>query len=978
MIDTKPNFDSSKFEQCNGDIMKLSGCTQIYGNLDIETGATFTIYTNAGVGKYLTSDATGVATWQTPSTSSGVGTLQEVTDSGNTTTNSVVIGDSTSNATGTTSFANGFNVHANCNYSHAEGSGSQSCGCSSHAEGYCSRAIGNYSHAEGCLNVTSGIASHAEGLSNIVCSTGNYSHAEGYCNRAISSGSHAEGFCNAVCSNYSHAEGCLNLANGIASHAEGFCNAVCSPSDYSHAEGYCNKVYSACGSHAEGFCNYTYGNYSHAEGEATIASGRSSHAEGLCTIANASYSHVSGIYNIGRIDTVTEIGVGTGTTARCNAFEIYTGGTIGMPLLSNKTTETCVLYINSDGYLSKGVVSGGGTGDIGTLQQVTDSGNTTTNSVIIGNSGSTATGTTSFANGCNVSADGNYSHAEGEDTSACGYASHTEGSVSCTIGDYSHAEGNSTIASGLGSHAEGISVSAIGNYSHAEGESTISSGASSHAEGLCTIANTNYQHVGGMYNIGKTDTIHEIGVGTGTTARCNAFEIYCNSTVALPLLLNKTTETCVLYVNSDGHLSKGVVSGGTGGIGTLQQVTDCGNATTNSVMIGNSNVINGIDAKSLIIGDNNTISGNCAQSLIIGYNNIICDVNTNDIMLSLAVGGYNKIFNYGSIAAGWYSCAYGYYSFAHGYNAVSCGIASEASGNYSRAIGNYSYSRGNSSYAYGDYSTTIGINTSASGSSSHAEGTASNAIGNYSHAEGSGTISSGASSHAEGLCTISNANYSHVSGMYNIGKTDTIHEIGVGTGTTARCNAFEIYCNGTIGMPTLPAKDVNDNCILFINPNGCIGYGSCCRSDEYVALSRINPTSFPFVDGGYTVSAWTTVVDASTKQLNVSIIPTGSSYNIAYGCTLALGYRVRNITTTITQGSEFDNTSDAYRVIDAYISYPSGQSINISSSPFPSSNISDTQYVAATVKLRPAYHVDGEIMEVINWSKVNFGCSIGY
>jgi len=63
-IDTKPNFSSNKFEQCLGDIMNLSGCTQIYGLFDIETGATLTICENAGVGKILSSNSTGVATWQ--------------------------------------------------------------------------------------------------------------------------------------------------------------------------------------------------------------------------------------------------------------------------------------------------------------------------------------------------------------------------------------------------------------------------------------------------------------------------------------------------------------------------------------------------------------------------------------------------------------------------------------------------------------------------------------------------------------------------------------------------------------------------------------------------------------------------------------------------------------------------------------------------------------------------------------------------
>ena len=63
-IDTKPNFSSNKFEQCSGDTMNLSGCTQIFGTFDIESGATLSICNNIGVGKVLTSDASGNATWQ--------------------------------------------------------------------------------------------------------------------------------------------------------------------------------------------------------------------------------------------------------------------------------------------------------------------------------------------------------------------------------------------------------------------------------------------------------------------------------------------------------------------------------------------------------------------------------------------------------------------------------------------------------------------------------------------------------------------------------------------------------------------------------------------------------------------------------------------------------------------------------------------------------------------------------------------------
>lgn len=63
-IDTKPNLSSDKFEQFGNEILNLSGCTQIFGQLHIESGATFLMLSNHGVGKILTSDANGIGTWQ--------------------------------------------------------------------------------------------------------------------------------------------------------------------------------------------------------------------------------------------------------------------------------------------------------------------------------------------------------------------------------------------------------------------------------------------------------------------------------------------------------------------------------------------------------------------------------------------------------------------------------------------------------------------------------------------------------------------------------------------------------------------------------------------------------------------------------------------------------------------------------------------------------------------------------------------------
>ena len=85
-IDTKFNLSNNKFEQFGNEILNLSGCTQIFGQLHIESGATFLMLSNHGEGKILTSDANGIGTWQTNTNSASI--------------------------TGATNLGNGYNVYA--------------------------------------------------------------------------------------------------------------------------------------------------------------------------------------------------------------------------------------------------------------------------------------------------------------------------------------------------------------------------------------------------------------------------------------------------------------------------------------------------------------------------------------------------------------------------------------------------------------------------------------------------------------------------------------------------------------------------------------------------------------------------------------------------------------------------------------------------------------------------------------------------
>ena len=95
-------------------------------------------------------------------------------------------------------------------------------GLESHAEGYDTYAGGNYSHAEGTGTQTSGTYSHAEGYYTIV--SGESSHAEGANTSALGTRSHAEGYRSKAMGNCTHAEGSNTLARNTGEHACGTYN----------------------------------------------------------------------------------------------------------------------------------------------------------------------------------------------------------------------------------------------------------------------------------------------------------------------------------------------------------------------------------------------------------------------------------------------------------------------------------------------------------------------------------------------------------------------------------------------------------------------------------------------------------------------------------------------------------------------------------------------------------------------------------
>ena len=100
-----------------------------------------------------------------------------------------------------------------------------------------------------------------------------------------------------------------------------------------------------------------------------------------------------------------------------------------------------------------------------------------------------------------------------------------EGSSNIASASNSHAEGYSTQATGSSAHSEGAGTKATGENSHAEGWDTFASHKASHSSGYQTITGREYQFVVGRANEGSSDTLFEVGDGTGTSDRHNVFEV---------------------------------------------------------------------------------------------------------------------------------------------------------------------------------------------------------------------------------------------------------------------------------------------------------------------------------------------------------------------------------------------------------------------------------------------------------------------
>lgn len=342
-----------------------------------------------------------------------------------------------------------------------------------------------------------------------------------------------------------------------------------------------------------GFITTARGTSSTSMGSGTIASGQNSTAMGNGTLANGFSSLVLGQFNDSIVASQSTIepntplfiiGNGASTSVRANAMVVRKDGKIGigisLPVARLHVADSSVVFsafgdtsnitfmtkppIEGAGrrmmwYPERGAFRAGGISTIDSLNWNRDSigaysialgwntkakgrsavamGDNTTAS----GSRSTAMGNGTIASGFNSTAMGDVTVASGTGSTAIGFSSTSSGLNSVamgnnttSIGDFSTSSGIGTTANGDRSFAMCNNTTANGFASTAMGSSTSANGGRSTSMGTLTIANGFCSLVIGQFNDSivasqssmlSTTPLFIVGNGTASNARSNAFVV---------------------------------------------------------------------------------------------------------------------------------------------------------------------------------------------------------------------------------------------------------------------------------------------------------------------------------------------------------------------------------------------------------------------------------------------------------------------
>jgi hypothetical protein len=249
---------------------------------------------------------------------------------------------------------------------------------------------------------------------------------------------------------------------------------------------------------------------------------------------------------------------------------------------------------------------------------------------------------------------------------------------------------------------------------------------------------------------------------------------------------------------------------------------------SNSLAVGELNKIT--NSRSLAYGYNNTVSG--VNDIIGGYNNqitgnhsIISGISDTSSADATAVFGFgNYVSGYSGFATGQSNKVLANRAFAAGDNNIASGNSSAVFGGINTASGTNSFAGGLNSVVSGDYSITLGLNDTTTSFASANFGLSNHVTGNAGFSANYKNKSSGDAAATLGVDNVA-ASFGELAigtygTTYTVGNSqaynssDRAFNVGNGTSSSTRSDAFTILKNGNIGIsnavPTTKL-DVNGN-----------------------------------------------------------------------------------------------------------------------------------------------------------------------
>jgi hypothetical protein len=719
---------------------------------------------------------------------------------------------------------NDSSIDATGNYSHAEGLNTTASGIASHAENRGSVALGDYSHAEGDRTTASGEFSHAEGKSAIA--VGETSHAEGQSTTASGIASHAEGIFTTAIGNASHVEGSGTTASGNRSHAGGFNSIASGLNSFVHGSGSTASGVNSIvlGSGINGTANNTvfvpYLNIKHLSG-GTSVNNLGIDANGYVVSGSTLSIFVTGPIS-GDGTTVDPYDVRVGTT------QVAYGNNTNGSLVSDRhffRSEASGSYYThitaTDGtYEDKIELFGSGSG----IQMYSN--DTLSNSYL-------TIDASSISNIVSDSVSNGYFNA--------GVGSASFGAVSLTGGTRLGMEAdiiNNTLALQLNDGSNyrvflPINTPSIGNVLSISGNPStgiftskwapVSGGTSATtytANNGLTLTGTNFQL--GSTTISGSPLLHDTYLNISdynfkiSGATSSSFDLVITDSGATESLIEVDNSFFILKTkNIASNYAAGLdLTSAFGGAGAFRYTDFTTSLYTGFYFFPDRagwNVNNGSTQYSYAFPTGAFVPNSVLTDMTGAGNDRYTtwtpisaitywtsgSSGTNSVK-AINNTSVNATGNY-ALAEGGSTLASGIASHAEGSGTTASGIASHAEGFQTVASVVYSHSEGFRSTASGSQSHAEGEQTTASGRSSHAEGQTTIAGGDFSHAEGSNTTASGAYSHTEGLSTTASGSFSHAEGRLTI-ASGAFGSHAEGTNTLASGRGTHAEGSGTTAV----------------------------------------------------------------------------------------------------------------------------------------------------------------------------------